>query len=80
SLSNKHPRCTTSENMSGLSKTTVLLLLVVCVMALTVTFSCAERVAPCDIVCGRTETERNSCCRAHGYSFYIHCEDGLHCQ
>uniref|UniRef100_A0A2H1W5N6 SFRICE_001543 n=1 Tax=Spodoptera frugiperda TaxID=7108 RepID=A0A2H1W5N6_SPOFR len=57
-------------------KTTLVLLLIAFAMFVTIEAVTVTRVPQCDQVCGPVDTERNACCKAHGYVGYSHCVGG----
>ncbi len=69
--------------MFGLKNTTVLLIVVACMMVLSVTSTEAInnwiRVPQCDQVCSRSNPEKDECCRANGHSFHANCYGGMNC-
>ncbi|XP_055842466.1 uncharacterized protein LOC129909404 [Episyrphus balteatus] len=43
-------------------------------------FACNwARISECDEICGRSDAEKNECCRAHGQAFHANCHGGMNC-
>ena len=53
-----------------------VMLLFVILSAMTIEVAEGGQVSACGEVCNRIESERDSCCRAHGHSSYSHCSGG----
>lgn len=60
--------------MAILNKLAIVLLIAACVIVFSVDIANAVRVEQCDVVCAaHVVTERNECCKAHGFKGYRSC-------